>query len=180
MKLKDSDMTSLYVANSKLDGVLVITPPTNFEDFRGSYVEIYNEPIYQAAGIKQQFLQDDISTSNRNVLRGIHGDTRTWKLISCLYGSFYLVVVNNDEKSNQFKQWTSFTLSDRNRLQVLVPPNFGNGHLVLSESAIFHYKQTTEYDRSSQFTIQWDDPSFNFWWPVPNPMLSMRDAGLTQ
>ena len=61
-------MTSLYVANSKLDGVSVITPPTNFEDFRGSYVEIYNEPIYQAAGIKQQFLQDDISTSTRKYL----------------------------------------------------------------------------------------------------------------
>ena len=136
-------MNSLHVAKSKLDGVLVITPPTNFEDFRGSYVEIYNEPIYQSAGISQQFLQDDISTSNRNVLRGIHGDKKTWKLISCLYGSFYLVVVNNDEKSNQFKQWTSFTLSDRNRLQVLIPPNFGNGHLVLSDSAIFHYKQTT-------------------------------------
>ena len=172
-------MTSIYVANSKLDGVLEITPPTNFEDFRGSYVEIYNEPIYQAAGIRQQFLQDDISTSSRNVLRGIHGDTKTWKLISCLYGSFYLIVVNNDERSKQFKQCTSFTLSDRNRLQVLVPPNFGNGHVVLSESAIFHYKQTTEYDRSSQFTIQWDDPSFKFWWPVANPMLSMRDAGLT-
>lgn len=172
-------MTSLHVANSKLDGVQVITPLTNFEDFRGSYVEIYNEPIYQAAGIKHQFLQDDISTSNRNVLRGIHGDTKTWKLISCLHGSFYLVVVNNDEKSSQFKQWTSFTLSDRTHLQVLIPPNFGNGHLVLSDSAIFHYKQTTEYDRASQFTIQWDDPSFNFWWPTPNPMLSMRDAGLT-
>ena len=173
-------MISLQVANSKLDGVLVITPPTIFEDFRGSYVEIYNEPIYRAAGIKQEFLQDDISTSNQNVLRGIHGDTKTWKLISCLYGSFYLVVVNNDEKSAQFKQWTSFALSDRNRLQVLIPPNFGNGHLVLSDSAIFHYKQTTEYDRSSQFTIQWNDPSFNFWWPTSTPTLSMRDAGITQ
>jgi dTDP-4-dehydrorhamnose 3,5-epimerase len=173
-------MTSLHIASSKLDGVLVITPPTNFEDFRGSYVELYNEPIYRAAGIDQKFLQDDISTSTRNVLRGIHGDRQTWKMVSCLYGSFYLVVVNNDEKSDQYKQWTSFTLSDRNRLQVLIPPNFGNGHLVLSDSAIFHYKQTTEYDRSSQFTIPWNDPSFTFWWPVPNPILSIRDSGLSQ
>jgi dTDP-4-dehydrorhamnose 3,5-epimerase len=173
-------MAELQVAHSNLEGVLVITPPTNFEDFRGSYVEIYNEVIYKRAGIKQDFLQDDISTSNRNVLRGLHGDTKTWKLVSCLYGSFYLMVVNNDEKSKQFKQWTSFTLSDRNRLQVLIPPNFGNGHLVLTDSAVFHYKQTTEYDRSSQFTIQWDDPSFDFWWPNSNPIVSMRDSGLTQ
>jgi dTDP-4-dehydrorhamnose 3,5-epimerase len=173
-------MTSLHLEKSKLDGVLVTTPPTSFEDFRGSYIEIYNEHIYQAAGLNQRFIQDDISTSNRNVLRGIHGDKKTWKLVTCLYGSFYLVVVNNDEKSSQFKQWTSFTLSDQNRLQVLIPPNFGNGHLVLSDSAIFHYKQTTEYDRSSQFTIQWNDPEFNFWWPTSNPILSMRDSGLSQ
>lgn len=173
-------MTSFLVANSQLDGVSIITPPTIFEDFRGSYVEIYNESIYQTGGIEQRFMQDDVSISNRKVLRGIHGDTKTWKLISCLSGSFYLIVVNNDAKSHQFKKWISMTLSDRNRLQVLVPPNFGNGHLVLSENAIFHYKQTTEYDRSSQFTIQWNDPSFNFWWPVTDPILSTRDMGLSQ
>jgi dTDP-4-dehydrorhamnose 3,5-epimerase len=173
-------MTLLEVKETKLDGVLVIDPPTNFEDFRGSYVELYNEPLYQAAGITQKFLQDDISTSSHNVLRGIHGDTKTWKLVSCLFGSFYLVVVNNNPESPQYKQWTSFTLSDRNRAQILIPPYFGNGHLVLSDTAIFHYKQTTEYDRSGQFTIQWNDPSLNLWWPTTNPIVSMRDAGLTQ
>jgi dTDP-4-dehydrorhamnose 3,5-epimerase len=171
-------MTSLHVVKSELDGVLVISPPTNYEDFRGSYIEIYNEPLYRDAGINQQFIQDDISTSTRDVLRGMHGDRKTWKLVTCLYGSFYLVVVNNDENSSQYQKWTSFTLSDRNRLQVLIPPSFGNGHLVLSDSAIFHYKQTTEYDRSGQFTIQWNDPSYNFWWPINDPILSVRDMGL--
>ena len=81
---------------------------------------------------------------------GIHGDTKTWKLISCLQGSFYMVVVNNDPNSSQYREWASFTLSDTNHLQVLVPPNFGNGHVVMSERAIFHYKQSTEYDRAGQ------------------------------
>ena len=90
------------------------------------------------------------------MLRGIHGDTKTWKLISCLQGSFYMVVVNNDPNSSQYREWASFTLSDTNHLQVLVPPKFGNGHVVMSERAIFHYKQSTEYDRASQFTASFD------------------------
>ncbi|MBI3757582.1 MAG: dTDP-4-dehydrorhamnose 3,5-epimerase family protein, partial [Deltaproteobacteria bacterium] len=61
----------MEVSNSKLAGVLVIRPPTVFEDFRGSYVETYNEKLYTEAGITIKFVQDDISTSRRNVLRGI-------------------------------------------------------------------------------------------------------------
>lgn len=165
------------ITGSELDGVKTLTPATNFEDFRGSYVELYNRRIFEEAGINQDFIQDDISTSSRHVLRGIHGDEKTWKLISCLSGSFYLVVVNNDPSSSEYRKWQGFTLSDRNRLQVLVPPLFGNGHVVLSDSAIFHYKQTSDYDRDSQFTILWDDPDFNIWWPIADPILSRRDKG---
>ncbi len=167
----------MNVSKTELDNVLLIEPPTNFEDFRGSYVEIYNETLFKDAGITQKFVQDDISTSRKHVLRGIHGDSKTWKLVSCLHGSFYLVVVNNDPNSPHYKKWKSFVLSDRNRMQVLIPPNYGNGHVVMSESAIFHYKQTTEYDRSGQFTIIWDDPEYNIWWPIKNPILSIRDEG---
>ena len=168
----------MKVEEAKLQGVKLITPPTNFEDFRGSYVEIYNDRLYRDAGIAQDFIQDDISTSRQHVLRGIHGDATTWKLVTCLHGSFYLIVVNNDSESPQYKQWQSFTLSDRNRLQVLIPPKFGNGHLVLSETAIFHYKQTTEYNRSGQFTVLWNDPQYQFWWPIKQPILSTRDEGV--
>jgi dTDP-4-dehydrorhamnose 3,5-epimerase len=160
-----------------LDQVRLIKPPTIFEDFRGHYVETYNERLYREAGIDQHFIQDDISVSRRHVLRGIHGDDKTWKLISCLQGSFYMVVINNDPQSPQYRKWTSFTLSENNRLQVLVPPRFGNGHIVMSEQAIFHYKQTTDYDRSGQFTLIWNDPALNIWWPVNDPIVSVRDQG---
>jgi len=168
----------LHIEKTKLDQVLVIYPPTNFEDFRGRYLETYNLEIYSQAGVEQKFIQDNFSYSSQNVLRGIHGDSKTWKLVSCVSGSFYLLVVNNDKKSDQYKQWESFTLSSRNYRQILIPPNFGNGHLVLSKSAIFHYKQTTNYDRSSQFTITWNDPKYDFWWPTSTPLLSMRDSNL--
>lgn len=167
----------MNVEKTELDGVLIIDPPTNFKDFRGAYIELYNEKIYKKAGISQNFIQDDISTSKQNVLRGIHGDELTSKLVSCLYGEFYLVVVNNNRNSSQFMKWTSFYLSDVNRKQVLIPPMFGNGHLILTDVAIFHYKQTTEYNREGQFTIKWNDPEYDIWWPIKNPVLSVRDGG---
>ncbi len=167
------EATSLY-------GVKKIYPPTVFEDFRGKYVETYNQDLYIKAGINDKFIQDDISISRQNTLRGIHGDKKTTKLISCLHGEFYLIVVNNDPSSKEYKKWESFLLSDTNNYQILVPPNFGNGHLVLSKKAIFHYKQTTDYDRSGQFTILWNDPSYNFWWPNLNPIVSKRDGGIVE
>lgn len=169
---------TLSVTKTKLDGVLLIKPLTVFEDFRGTYVETYNEELYNKAGITVKLVQDDISTSTRGVLRGIHGDSETWKLVSCLHGKFYLIVLNHDKDSQQFGQWESFTLSDTNRLQVLIPPKFGNGHVVLSETAIFHYKQNTYYNRAGQFTVVWNDPKFKMWWPIKNPILSQRDEGL--
>lgn len=170
-------MMNMEVSKTKLDGVLLIKPPTIFEDFRGTYVEIYNEKLYTEAGIKVNFVQDDISVSSKHVLRGIHGDQETWKLISCLHGKFYLVVINWDKGTKQFGKWESFLLSDQNRLQVLIPPKFGNGHLVLSEQAIFHYKQSTYYNRTGQFTLLWNDPELNIWWPIKNPIVSARDEG---
>ena len=161
-------------SETKLDGVTLITPSV-FEDHRGKYVEIYNEDEFRANNINVHFIQDDISVSVNNVLRGIHGDSETWKLISCLSGEFYLVVVNCDKDSVNFGQWESFTLSEENRHQVLVPPKHGNGHYVLSDRAIFHYKQNTNYNPDGQFTYTWDDPELAIDWPAKNPILSKRD-----
>ncbi len=168
----------MKVSETGLEGVKLIEPPTRHEDFRGRYVEIYNEEVYVKAGVDIRFVEDDYSVSSRHVLRGIHGDDVTWKLVSCLHGCFYLVVLNCDEDSDQYRQWQAFTLSDRNQLQVLIPPKFGNGHVVLSEQAIFHYKQSSYYDRKRQFTRLWNDPSLDIWWPVREPIVSLRDAGL--
>tara|TARA_S200000501_G_C20520229_1_gene610921 strand:+ start:144 stop:659 length:516 start_codon:yes stop_codon:yes gene_type:complete len=164
----------MEVKKTKLEGVLRIIPDI-FKDHRGYYIETYNRDMFKKNGIKIKFIQDDVSISKKYVLRGIHGDTKTWKLISCLEGEFYLLVVNNDESSSQYMKWESFSLSEKNRLQILVPPKFGNGHLVLSKRAIFHYKQNTNYNPQSQFTILWNDDQYNFKWPITNPILSKRD-----
>lgn len=164
----------MEIVKTKLDGVLLVKPDIH-EDFRGEYVETYNEKFYNENGIPVKFVQDDISISSKGVLRGIHGDEETYKLISCMRGRFYFVVLNNDKSSKQYGQWESFVLTDKNRHQVLVPPKFGNGHLALSKSIIFHYKQSTYYNPKGQFSIRYDDPKFKIWWPIKNPTLSRRD-----
>jgi dTDP-4-dehydrorhamnose 3,5-epimerase len=168
-------MTQVKIQKTRLDGVQLITPATMFEDFRGEYVELYNEKLYNEAGIDTKFVEDDISVSSHHVLRGIHGDQNTTKLVSCLHGKFYLVVLNNIEGHPQYRQWEAFTLSAKNRLQVLIPAGFGNGHVVLSDVAIFHYKQSSAYNRAGQFTLIWNDPALNIWWPIKAPLVSQRD-----
>jgi len=162
---------------TQLHAVKKITPPTIFEDFRGSHIEFYNRELYRKAGVEIDFIQDDIATSTRHVLRGLHGDEKTWKLVTCLYGKFYLVVLDMDPASPTYKKWEGFTLSDTNHQQILIPPKHANGHLVLSDTAIFCYKQSTFYDRASQFTISWNDPAYKIWWPIKSPILSRRDDG---
>ncbi len=164
----------IKVEKTKLESVLLIKLDSS-EDHRGEYVETYNKHKYRESSIDVDFVQDDYSISTKNVLRGLHGDKETWKLITCPYGKLYLVVVNCIDDSPAFGQWEAFTLSDRNHRQVLIPPGFGNGHLILSDRAIFAYKQSTYYNPETQFSYRWDDPRFKIWWPIKNPILSRRD-----
>ncbi|MGE4297675.1 MAG: dTDP-4-dehydrorhamnose 3,5-epimerase family protein [Desulfovibrionaceae bacterium] len=162
------------VSETTLEGVLLIELDS-FEDHRGEYVETYCLQEYKDAGITVDFVQDDFSISRKDVLRGLHGDAYTWKMVCCPFGQYYLVVADCREGSETFGKWESFVVSDRNRRQVLIPPGFANGHLILSERAIFQYKQSAYYDAKGQFSYRWDDPRLNIWWPIKSPILSRRD-----
>jgi len=165
----------MKVSKTELEGVLLVSLDV-FKDHRGEYVETYNKKLYTDNGIAIEFIQDDMSVSSKNVLRGIHGDGHTWKLVSCPYGELYFVVVVCEEGSKQFGRWQSFILSEENRHQVLVPPKYGNAHLVLSPKAIFQYKQSSYYTPELQFSYKWNDPRFKITWPVSEPILSKRDG----
>lgn len=164
----------MEIVATNLSRVMLIKPDV-FEDHRGEYCETYNEGLYRRMGVDVRFVQDDISVSSCGVLRGIHCDNKCWKLVSCMFGRFYLVIVNGDAASPGFGQWQAFTLTDRNRHQVLVPPLHGVAHLALSEKIIFHYKQSEDYDPARQATFLWNDPRFGIWWPIKTPILSKRD-----
>ena len=177
------DLTNrqMDVLNTDLENVLLFKQFIH-EDFRGQYIELYKEKDYEKVikektGKEIKFVEDNLSTSSKHVLRGIHGDNKTWKLISCLKGNIYVVIVDCNEKGKNYGKWQSFDLSEKNRYQVLVPPNYGLAHLVLSDEALFHYKESEYYNPKNlkQFTYRFDNPKFNIWWPVKNPILSKRD-----
>ena len=116
--------------------------------------------------------------SKKNVLRGLHGDNKTWKLVSCPYGKFLLVVVNCDKESRNYLKWKSWTLSQENGIQILIPPNYANGHLCLSDTCLFHYKLSYKgsyLDANQQFSMRWNDPKLNINWKIKKPILSSRD-----
>jgi len=165
----------MIVIETELPGVKLIAGPM-YEDFRGTNTEIFNLDKYYDNVGEIDWKIDSVSTSRKHVLRGVHGDANTYKLISCLYGTIYLLVVDNRVSSPNYKKWISFTLSENNNAQVLVPPGFGNAHLVMSDKAVFYYKWSEYYNREAQFTIKWDDPEYKFWWPIKHPILSERDA----
>ena len=158
----------------KFKEVKIIKPDIH-TDFRGDLWTLWKKDEILP---EVEFNHDKVSTSSYGVLRGIHGDTKSWKLVTCLQGSLYFVLVDNRETSDTYIKWESLILDDKTRKQVLIPPGVGNGHLVLSESCVFHYKWSYEGkypDVSDQFTIKWNDPMIGVDWPTDNPILSKRD-----
>lgn len=142
----------------------------SFKDERGELWTIWNENEFSP---KLKFNHDKVAVSTKHVLRGIHGDSKSWKLITCLSGEILLVVV--DPKSLEH---ISITLNDQNKKSVLVPPGLGNGHLVLSDKAVFYYKWAYEGeypDVQDQFSLRWNDPKLDIFWPILFPVLSSRD-----
>lgn len=147
--------------------------PDSFEDFRG---ELYT--LFKQEESDLVFNHDKVSISRQHVLRGLHGDSKSWKLITCLAGEIYLAVVDNRPESINYLKWDSIILTSKNRKSVLIPPMFANGHLVLSQEATFFYKWSYpgEYpDVEDQFTLKWDDPNIGIYWPILNPIISTRD-----
>ena len=150
-----------------------IFQPNSFEDYRGELYTVFNQDEHELI-----FNHDKVAVSRQHVLRGIHGDAKATKLITCLSGEIYLVVVDNRPESPNYLKWNSIILNENNKRQVLVPPGFGNGHLVLSRKAVFFYKWSYEGeypDIKDQFSLNWKDPRINIHWPIDNPILSERD-----
>ena len=146
----------------------------SFRDHRGYYWTSWKKNSMK----KVYFKHDKFSLSRKNVLRGLHGDKKTWKLVSCPYGKFLLIVVNYIRSSRNYLKSKSFILSHENGVQVLIPPNYANGHLCLSNECLFHYKLSYKgryFDAKNQFSLRWNDPKLKIKWQIKKPILSSRD-----
>ncbi|GAB4236432.1 MAG: dTDP-4-dehydrorhamnose 3,5-epimerase [Acidobacteriota bacterium] len=170
----------MQISESKLIPDLKIIQPPVFYDYRGEYIETFNEARYTFSdrqGKPIRFVEDDVSVSRRNVLRGLHGDDRTWKLIQCLLGEIYVVVVDMRSDSPAYLRWEAFDLNEKNRTQLLIPAGCASGYLCLAQRNIVSYKQSALYQGAEkQMSVRWDDPKLDIWWPIRNPILSRRDA----
>ena len=163
-----------------LKGVVLIRPRV-FSDPRGFFFESYKHSDFEAAGISGPFVQDNYSVSSRGVLRGIHYQLppRTQgKLVYAPRGSVWDVCVDLRRGSETFGRSLGVTLSEENHLMLWVPPGFGHGFVVLSDTAHFLYKCTKEYDLSAERGVRWDDPDLAIAWPLRDVSVSPRDAAL--
>ncbi len=158
---------------------LVIIEPKVFGDPRGFFFESWNRERYQTAGVRAEFVQDNLSFSRRGILRGLHyqNPNAQGKLVSVLEGEVFDVAVDVRRGSPTFGRWHGVTLSRENHRQFYIPPGFAHGFAVVSETALFHYKCTAYYSPQDEVTVRWDDPSLGIRWPVERPVLSAKDAG---
>ncbi len=161
---------------TKLADVIIIEPKV-FVDSRGFFKETFQVERYQEIGINQEFVQDNYSRSEKGVLRGLHFQINKpqGKLVSCLKGAVFDVVVDINPTSTTYANYIGVELTEDNHKQVWVPPGYAHGFCVLTETADFHYKCTANYDPKDEAGIIWNDPDVAIDWPISDPILSYKD-----
>ena len=164
-------MGKITVETCEIEGLKVITP-TVFGDERGYFVETYNYNDYKEAGIDQVFVQDNQSSSVKNVLRGLHFQINhpQDKLVRVLAGEVFDVAVDLRPDSATYGKWFGVLLSAENKKQFFIPRGFAHGFVVLSEYAEFCYKVTDFYHPNDEGGLLWKDPQIGIQWPMPEGM----------
>ena len=170
----------MIIEETKIEGLIIIRPEA-FHDERGSFRETFSADRYKRAiGTDATFVQDNFSTSRRGVIRGLHfqKERPQGKLVSCLRGEVFDVVVDLRDGSTTYGCWESVVLSRQNGVQLFIPPGFAHGFQTISEEADFFYKCTAYYCPEDEGGIRWDDPELAIAWPTMNAVLSPKDESL--
>ena len=167
----------MKVTESGIKGVFIIEPDV-YEDDRGFFMETFhNERYRKLLGINLDFVQDNISRSSKNVLRGMHFQKNypQGKIVKASRGEILDVVVDLRKGSPTYGTWESFRLSEKNKLQVWIPPGFAHGFLVMSDSADIDYKCTEYYHPEDELCLMWNDPEVAIDWTINDPILTEKD-----
>jgi len=164
------------VKDLELAGLKLIKPAV-FGDSRGFFLESYHEARYQAAGIREVFVQDNHSRSVKGTLRGLHYQSSPGqaKLIRVTLGRIFDVAVDIRPGSSTFGKWAGLELDDQKHEQLFIPIGFAHGFCVLSDVAEVQYKCSALYDAKTESSIDYKDPEIGVDWPVKEPLLSARD-----
>ena len=166
----------MKVIETDLPGCMVLEPQV-FGDERGYFYESFNLAKLAGIGLHPQFVQGNVSSSTRGVLRGLHYQwpNPQGKLVSVLEGEVWDVAVDIRRDSPDFGRWAAVVLSAENKRHFWIPEGFAHGFVALSERALFTYLCTAPYDRAADASIRWDDPALAIDWPVSAPLLSDKD-----
>jgi dTDP-4-dehydrorhamnose 3,5-epimerase len=158
---------------------VVLLEPKVFGDDRGFFFESWNKRTFTELGITADFVQDNHSKSQTNVLRGLHYqiENAQGKLVRVTAGEVYDVAVDLRRSSPTFGQWVGFTLSAADKRMAWIPPGFAHGFCVTSETAEFLYKTTDYWSPAHERTLLWNDPQLAIPWPLSGePLLAAKDA----
>ena len=167
----------MKVTESGIKGAYTIEPDVYIDD-RGFFMETFHIERYRKLlGINLDFVQDNISRSSKNVLRGMHFQKNypQGKIVSASRGEILDVVVDLRKGSPTYGTWESFRLSEKNKLQVWIPPGFAHGFLVMSDSADIDYKCTEYYHPEDELCLMWNDPEVAIDWTINEPIVTGKD-----
>lgn len=167
------------IPSDTIEGIYTISPSVG-TDLRGniwtSFVLDAIQPLIKNGA---KFKHDKFSKSKKNVLRGIHGDTKSWKLVTCVYGIMQQVVVDMRPGSPTYLQWQDFIIDAESPQLILVPPNMGNAYYNMGNDLVYHYKLAYDgdyIDANEQFSVKWNDKRIGIKWKCHDPVLSKRDS----
>ncbi len=152
--------------------------PKVFEDSRGYFLEAYNKNVFHELGIDDSFVQDNLSKSEKNVVRGLHFQNPPYaqgKLVSVICGAVLDVAVDIRKNSPTYGNYYAAELSEKNKHILWIPPGFAHGFRTLEDNTIFSYKCTGVYNKAAEDSILWNDPDLNINWGITDPKLSEKD-----
>ncbi|MEQ8909213.1 MAG: dTDP-4-dehydrorhamnose 3,5-epimerase [Vicingaceae bacterium] len=167
----------MIIEKTKIEGLLIIKPRV-FPDERGYFFESYNQNKFEANGLNMRFVQDNISKSDKNVLRGLHFQLPPFaqgKLVHVIRGSVLDVALDIRKHSPTYGQHHTILLSEENKTQFYVPEGFAHGFVTLEDNTIFSYKCTNLYNPEAEGSIIWNDKDLNIDWQARNPIISEKD-----
>ncbi len=161
-----------------IEGVYILTPSIS-KDIRGNiWTSFLKGSVEQLLPDDLCFKHDKFSTSKHGVLRGIHSDTKSWKLVTCVFGEIQQVIVDLRKESKSYLGWQDFMISSTNQKMILIPPYIGNAYYVVSNQAVYHYKLAYHgdyIDADEQISIKWNNERVGINWLTKHPILSERD-----
>ena len=169
----------MIFTETALKGTYIIEPE-KYEDDRGYFARVFCKKEFEAHGFKLNMVQSNIAFSRKKwILRGLHYQVNPYaevKLVRCISGRIFDVIIDLRPESLTYKQWFGTELSAENNQMLLIPQNFAHGYQSLANGTEVFYQVSQFYTPDAERGVRWDDPAFNIQWPeMTNPIISEKD-----